>query len=202
MLKTVFPAPISRSFPLLLSRLKHRRRCCRSAKCLLRKSAHLKLQGRSERPVGQSRENKPRMIITTDPGPQARLAPPRPPGCPASKVPTGRHAAPDENIHDGVCLRARRLPSIRLNKPGCRSQQRNKVKASESGISPTSRSKHHRQMKPHVIFRKMLTSPVLSGLGLASTPVEYRSEAAFLDTWVWTAPRLKRASCATDLTRA
>lgn len=81
----------------------------------------------------QSRENKPRMLITADPRPQAPLAPPRPPGCPASKVPTGRRAAPDENIHDGACLKERRRPSIRLNRPGCCSRRRNKVKASEPG---------------------------------------------------------------------
>lgn len=95
------------------------------------------------------------MIITADPRPRARLAPLRPPGCPESKVPTGRHAAPDENIHDGVCLKERRLPSIRLNKPGRCSQQRNKVKASESSIRPTSRSKNqteHRQTNRHGIF--------------------------------------------------
>lgn len=129
------------------------------------------------------------MIITTDPRPPARLAPLRPPGCPASEVPTGRHAAPDENIHDGVCLKARRLPSIRLN-------------------SPTSRSKNQteqRQMNRHVIFTEDAnfdprspapdSPPRLQNAGwrLRSSRDHVGADGPL---------RLKRGSRATDLTGA
>lgn len=130
MCKTIFPAPISHSFSSSLITFKAPQALPLVGKMPSRKIGPLEAGGKEGATRRRGGENKPRMIITTDPRPPARLAPPRPPGSPAGKVPTGRRAAPDENIHDGVCLKARRLPSIRLNTPGRRSQQRNKVKAS------------------------------------------------------------------------
>lgn len=62
-------------------------------------------------------ENMPCMIITSDPCPEAWLAPQWPPGCPLSEVLTGSCLSTDENIHGRVCLKGRRLARIRLKSP-------------------------------------------------------------------------------------
>lgn len=54
-------------------------------------------------------ENMPCMIITSDPCPEAWLAPQWPPGCPQSEVLTGSCLSADENIHGPVCLKGKRL---------------------------------------------------------------------------------------------
>lgn len=54
-------------------------------------------------------ENMPCMIITSDPCPEAWLAPQWPPGCPQSEVLTGSCLSADENIHGRVCLKGKRL---------------------------------------------------------------------------------------------